>query len=305
MKVLVINSSKYDYLASSIIEGLNAFDFELYFTSTGNNATNVLNLTGLTSIPELFNHLYTSDYIFIFWSKFIDIKQFNTYNKSIEFLLDQTNSWNKAVYIDGSEYNHTGISILKVDQLNPYFFNKAKWYFKRECLPEHISKGVIPLPFSVKAEDSIQSVKSIDVLCAFGQTDTGYRKLAIEACNELKSEGYQIITKPVLEYIKAIQASWITVDAYGGGQCNLRMWQVMSNASCLFAQRYDIVYPELVDGKHYVSWNTKEELKDKIREYLLNKKKLATLIHESYNNILTNHTPKKRIEYILNKIQNT
>jgi spore maturation protein CgeB len=80
------------------------------------------------------------------------------------------------------------------------------------------------------------------------------------------------------------------------------MWQIMANKSCLFAQKYNIVIPNLKDGTHYISWNSKEELKDKIIYYLNNKNELEKIISESHKNIILNHTSESRVEYIFNKI---
>ena len=124
----------------------------------------------------------------------------------------------------------------------------------------------------------------------------------IEVCNQLKALNYNIQTENVSDYFVTIKKSLISVDAFGGGECNARMWQIMANKSCLFAQRYNIIMPNLEDGVHYVSWNSTEELKDKIIYYLNNKNKLYNIIENSYQNIIKYHTSKSRVEYIFNKI---
>jgi len=115
-------------------------------------------------------------------------------------------------------------------------------------------------------------------------------------------EGYVVINQLVDNYYTTIAKSWITIDAHGGGECNARAWQVMANNSCLFAQRYNIVYPSLNDNEHYISWNSKEELKNKIREYLGNKEKLSYIMQHSYDNIINNHTSVQRVKYIFKNL---
>jgi spore maturation protein CgeB len=70
----------------------------------------------------------------------------------------------------------------------------------------------------------------------------------------------------------------------------------------LFAQKYNIILPNLEDGVHYVSWDSTDELKDKLVYYLNNKNKLYDIIENSYQNIIKHHTSESRVEYIFNKI---
>ena len=82
------------------------------------------------------------------------ISRFNIYTslptsiRSLYNLIDKSNGWDKTIYIDGSEYNYTGFPGKTNEQLDPTFKSKARHYFKRECLKEHIDQGIIPLPFA-------------------------------------------------------------------------------------------------------------------------------------------------------------
>lgn len=291
MKILAITPElKHDYLAAAIIEGLKKYNIELFCTSNGNGAINIIS-------DEDFVQLYDSCAIIIaFSSKCI----FNNVPEPKYYLIDKVNGWHKTIYIDGSEYNYTSFNNKVTEQLHPKFKLKAAFYFKRECTPEHSIQGIIPLPFSAVDSDfyDVSHSKTIDVLCSFGQIKTGLRKAAIEACEELKHEGYNIITTTIDDYLSKIHQSWITIDAHGAGECNARMWQIMSNHSCLFAQKYNIVYPNLIDNEHYISWSNKEELKNKLRIYLGNKEKLSYITQNSYQNIIDNHTSISRVNYI-------
>lgn len=297
MKILVINPEKFDYLASSIIEGLLLYNVELYFTSSGNGALQNV------SDEDLLNKAIECDYIFAIWGK----KAYNFVEpyKSKFNIINETNTWNKTIYIDGSEYNYTGSPGNSDLLLHPDFFSKVLLYCKRECLPEHIDLGIVPLLFAADSKyfTNLNVEKSIDVLCAFGQTFTGMRKVAIEACNELKHEGYNIITDTVTDYLTKVSQSHIVVDAFGGGECNARLFQVTANKACLFAQKHNIVLPNFKNDEDYISWDTKEELKDKIRYYLANKEILAKVTQNGYNSTINYQTPTKRIEYIFNQLQ--
>lgn len=295
MKILVINPNrKEDYLATTIIDGLKKNNFEVYYTGEGNGANNIIN------DKQFIEHYKDCDYIFAIWGKSI----YNGVPEPKFYLIDQVNGWNKTIYIDGSEYNYTGFPNKTSDLLHPIFKSKSKCYFKRECLPKHLSEGIIPLPFAALDSYFIKEEieKKIDVFCSYGQTDTGLRKTSVEACNELKSLGINIKTDYSNNYLHTVKQSLITIDAFGGGECNARMWQVMANKSCLFAQKYNIVFPNLIEGKHYVSWTSKEDLKEKINYYLNNKEKLYSMIYNSYDNLVKFHKTESRIKYILEKI---
>ena len=293
MKILVINPcKKEDYLATSIIEGLKKTKHEIYYTDEGNGADNIINDS------EFIYHSKNCDYIFAIWGK----SKFNGIKEPKFYLIDKVNGWDKTIYIDGSEYNYTGFRGKTNEQLDPTFKSKARYYFKRECLKEHIDQGIIPLPFATLDSYFNNDFynKEIDVFCSYGQLETGLRKQSIEVCNQLKDLNRNIQTENVSDYFVTIKKSLISVDAFGGGECNARMWQIMANKSCLFAQMYNIIIPNLEDGVHYVSWNSREELKDKIIYYLNNKNELEKVINESYKNIILNHSSEKRVEYILN-----
>jgi len=296
MKILAITpNGKHDYLVSSILEGLKKYDIELYCTGTGNGDVNYI------TDEQFIEHYNTCDFIFAFWGKSIhnNVKQPNYH------LIVEVDGWSKTVYIDGSEYNYTGFNGMTDIQLHPTFDAQARYYFKRECLPEHIECGIIPLPFCSVDKDfnNLPTVdKDIDVLCAFGQTGTGQRKVAIQACEELKSEGYNIINTTVNNYDECMNRAWITIDAHGGGECNARAFQVMANHSLLFMEKYNIVIPNMVDTEHYVSWNDGEDLKNKIRKYLDNRENIRIFTNKSYDNVMEYHTSEKRVEYIFNHI---
>lgn len=296
MKILVITPIlKEDYLATSVIEGLKKTHHEIYYTDKGNGVDKTINDN------EFIKHSKDCDYIFAIWGK----SKFNNIQEPKFYLIDKVNGWNKTVYIDGSEYNYTGFRGKTKELLNPIFKQKAKYYFKRECLPEHVNEGIIPLPFA--ALDSYFNTnffkKEIDILCSYGQIETGLRKESLDVCHEFEKLNFTVKTNFTKNYTDAIRKSFITIDAFGAGECNARMWQIMSNNSCLFAQKYNIIIPNLKEGIHYVSWISKQDLKDKIFYYLNNKVELEKIINQSYKNILVNHTSEKRVKYIFDLIK--
>jgi len=295
IKILLINPyDSPDYLYRSIMEGLHNFNCELYYTHPDRLAKNVL------TDEEAIHISSEVDYIFVIWDKEKpSVRPIPKY-----YLLDRINKKEKVVYIDGSEYNWTAYPGKSNELLNPHMIDKCRWYFKRECLPEHEKQGVFSLPFSAIKSDfgNFNNKKNIDVLCAFGQTGSGLRQQSVDACEELKLDGYNIVNTRVEDFFNKINSSYITIDAHGGGECNARTFQIAANGSCLFAQKYTISMPKLVDGENYVSWENITELKEKVRYYLSNLDELKKITDNGIKNIYEFQTCEKRVEYLLSKI---
>lgn len=295
MKILAITAyDKWDPLAVAVLEGLNKHGVKLYCTYPGNGAINII------SDEEFVTHYPTTDYILAFFTKMET-------PPPKYYLIDTVGGWDKTAYIDGSEWNYTGYRYRTDEQLHPLFKDKAHWYFRRECLPEHIEQGVIPLPLGAVDADfgNYEGEKDIEVLCAFGQVDTGLRRVAVQACDELQAEGVKVVfaqKRTFADYLELISRSWITIEAHGGGECNARMWHIMANKSALFAQEYNIVMPRLERGWHYVGWSDSEELKREVGWWLEKKEALRGLIDASFVNLCLHHTSARRAQYLLRRL---
>jgi len=290
MKILAITPyEKWDCLAATVLEGLQKCGIELYCTYPGNGGMNII------SDEEFIVHYPTTDYICAIFGKWET-------PPPKWYLIDAVGGWDKTAYFDGSEYNYTGYNGRTGERLHPLFKDKAHWYFKRDCLPEEVHGGIIPLACggAVDADFSHHECKKdIDVLCAFGHTTTGLRAEAVRAVTELYAEDYRVIVSRVPDFLKMISRSWITIEARGGGPLNARAWQIMANKSAMFAQKYTEVIPNLEAGKHYVEWSSGEELKAKIREWLADKSRLQGLIDANFANLCLHHTSQRVGEYIL------
>ncbi len=297
MKILAITPyEKWDCLASLVLEGLKKISgIELYCTYPGNGAINII------TDEEFIAHYPTTDCILAIWGK-------QEAPPPKWYLIDEVDGWDKTAYIDGSEWNYTGYRGRTDEQLHPLFLDKARWYFKRECLPAHYHQGIVPFQFGAMDADygAYVGPKDIDVLCAFGQTGTGLRREAVQACKELQAEGVNVVFAQQLtfaHYLNMIRRSWITVEAHGGGECNARMWHIMANQSALFAQRYNIAISNLVPYCHYIPWSHKEGLKEKIKRWLTVKAALASLILDGHTNLLQNHTSAARAAQLIAYVQ--
>lgn len=289
-------NNKHDYLAHTIIEGMYEAGIDLRCTGNSNGERVRI------SPVDLIKKQHQADFIFIIHYK----------GKSYEHL-SQVEDWSKVVFFDGSEWSFNYLPpFSKQGLVSEEMLERAQFYFKRECYPEHIAKGIIPFPFGAVGSDFANNSleKDVDILCAFGQpksfvteTDkTQWRQVAMRAVNELGAEGYNVITTKVPEYLRYVNRSWLTVDAYGGGECNQRTFQIPANKSVGLYKRFQIGTPNYVEGSHYLAWDSAEELKEKARKYLADKEKLSYLTRQAYENTLQYHTAKARAKYILDII---
>ena len=335
MKIITITPhGKYDCVTAMIIEGLYDLGVKIIASDGGNNVRN----QDVHSDEGVLRHAADADYIFSFFGKVSGNRPPKHY------LLDKINRPEITAYVDGSEWTSTShpenwmpgrpetqirvnspydppgktipIQALEAKKdprkckgqpwLNHEMKTKCRWYFKRECYPEDLIEGIIPLNvgcankfFANRSEEKI-----IDVLCSFGHFYTGLRYEVSQACQDLKKEGYNVeIVKGISydEYIKKMSQSYISVSAWGAGNSCMRMWETMANKTCCFAQRTEILFPNKpLDGYHYVEYSTYKEFCDKIRLYLQHKQLCVEIGRRGYQFTLNNHTGKARVQYMLN-----
>ena len=190
------------------------------------------------------------------------------------------------------------------------FYKRCGWYFKRETYEVDLEKEKI-YPLLVGAhskylqnEEQELSQKQYDMFCSFGHTGTGLRAETQDICIKLKNEGYENIIGsgfPYDQYLKYIIQSHIGVSAWGAGNSCRRMWEIMSNKTCCFVQKKQIVFPNVFeDGVSYVEYSTPEEFEEKARYYLSNKQKCIDIGLKGYEHIKKYHTGYRRVEYIFN-----
>jgi hypothetical protein len=315
MKIIAITPDrKTDYLAETVIDGLQQLNVEIIASGLGNGINKIY------SDDEIIKHSKDADYIFVIWGKVR-----NNFPPKY-YLLNKINRPKVTIYIDGSEWTCTGYpnpgqlhqaQILKNETfrkgepwINEEIFKYCKHYFKRECYKEDLGRGIKPLLFGALKRffrEDLQDKKTIDLFCAFGQEKDGLRKDAIAISKKLKNEGYNVVIAnnlPYEEYNKILHSSRITIDAWGGGDCCQRLWENMAAKTCCAIQEYNIVFPDdFTDMKNAIKYKTAKELETKIRIALNNSDLCNSITINGYNHLLKYHTSKKRVEGILNEIR--
>jgi len=323
MKIVVIPpKQKLDYLAETIIEGLYKNNIDVYSSDLGNG----IKEEDVYSDEEIIEHSKNADYIFVIWGKIV---RENRYGVHPEYpgpkyhLLDRINKIDKTVFIDGSEWTYTGytekgqLAATRAGDfsrrrgnpwINESMFEKSKWYFKRECYDEDIDRGLIPLLFgSVDRNFFNGSVeKKYDIFCSYGHLNDGLRAETFNVCRKLKDEGYSVVLDRGLSYEvfkEKLASSWIGIDAWGGGDCCARLWEILANKTMAMTQTYNIKFPnDFTDGKNIVKYENIDEFETKIRSYLKYKEEIKRISDNGYQYLLDFHTSEKRVKYILDII---
>jgi hypothetical protein len=307
-KIIAITPDhKHDYLASTIIEGMQLLGCEILASDVGNG------ISLAHDDKTLIREARDADMIVVFFGKVRD-------NKPPKRYLLSSMSSDRVAYIDGSEWTASGNpmpnqvvlaknnpSLRRGDPwIDEQMRSLARWYYKRECYPQDTKDGIIPLPFGIIQEDQVENThKDIDILCSFGQTNDGLRSQVLEYCKELSKQfpKLTIFTDSGLEkrtYKDILRRSKIVIDAWGGGDCCARIWESIGHGACCVRQKYNIVIPhEFENRKQIMNFSSISEFKDVIADLLSSPELLASIAENGKNHGMMYHTSRARALYML------
>jgi hypothetical protein len=106
------------------------------------------------------------------------------------------------------------------------------------------------------------------------------------------------------EYFNKISNSLACVSAPGGGFDTLRFWEILARGSLLITKRIDIEIDNCpVEGKHYLAFDTQEELSNIIKFILERPTEVDKIRRAGYLFALKYHNSKSRAEYFLNTVK--
>lgn len=309
--VAITPDGKYDYLAATIIEGLQLLKCEIVASDAGNGIVKAWHEN------DVVREAVDADCVIVFFGK---VKGNRAPKRH---LLDRINARHKVAYVDGSEWTCTAwpepgqVVEAKVDPsrrrgspwLDAEMLAKSSWYFKRECYPEDAARGIIPLPFATMKRDvrDASQTRDIDVLCSFGQVNDGLRSDAVQICKRLADEmpnrrfcldtGMDRAT-----YENVLSRSRIVIDAWGGGDCCARIWEAVGVGACVLRQKYNIIVPnDFENVKDILNFSTAWGLETMLRDLLKSDRDhVAEAIGTAGKaHALRYHTSEARARYML------
>lgn len=310
MKIIAITPDrKRDYTTEQILEGLKSLGCEILASDAGNGIEKAVSEKQLLSENNI-------DAVIAFFGKVRD-------NRAPKHhLIKQLRETYPTAYVDGSEWTYTGYPLknqIRDAMVDPKLRRGSPWlheemlkltnaYFKRECYPEDMERGVQPLPFCMTKNHLIHSSdKDIDLMCVFGQTVTGFRKKAIEICSDIKSTtNYNIVIANNLnseDYKKALSRSRIVIDAWGGGDCCDRFYEAIGAGACCFYQKYNVVVENpFLDFETAVEYEDEKTFKEKLRILLTSNRLSREIGFNGKEHALAYHTSESRAMKILKKL---
>jgi hypothetical protein len=240
------------------------------------------------------------------------------------------NLWYKTIFIDYYERTWRNVD-CEQPSIHKFIISKCHKYFKREMFKMYTFwyNNILPYPLSYFPPNYIDKLpeKTRDIFCSFPQLRTGLRLEVIDLCSRLKRE-FNILIKNDCnqeEYIKNIRSSWITLDSKGAGEVNNRFFEIISNRSLCMRQKYNIVFykeykSSYINNPNFTGFGTKnrikntgentgenmieeydsiEELEEKLRYLLKNKKQIIEMEERAYKHYNTFHTSDKVVKYLL------
>ena len=317
MKIACITpQGKHDYLASTVLEGFAELGHELIVSDPGNGFCDAPMRAG-----DFVSQADRSDFVIAFFGKVR-----NNAPPRHELLSRIKLPRSRKVFLDGSEWRADGwdtpeqVAASLVDPsrrrgepwLNEPMLADCGHYFKRECYPEDVARGVIPLPFALCKRHILEpAAKDIDVFCSFGHTKTGMRKEAIEVVEHFrdtmdKSLGLKIVVENGMSperYQNTLRRSRIVVEAWGGGDLCDRFWEGVGSRATVLHQRYNIEFPNpFVDWVHAVSWSSVSGLSNALHRLVYSGSEAMAIGIRGLEHAMEYHTAQHRAKQIIDAV---
>ena len=141
-----------------------------------------------------------------------------------------------------------------------------------------------------------------------GQQTSEYRNNLIEFVKNQKLNfygGVQNLKIPHTQYLKTIYNSCINLALEGKGEFTFRHLEILASCSFMICEnsinQLELPIP-LKDGKHFVTFDNKEDLLEKIKFYLENEKLRQDIALNGRRTLEEYYSPKKHGDFILKKI---
>ena len=141
-----------------------------------------------------------------------------------------------------------------------------------------------------------------------GQKTSEYRK---QLTDFLHSKDYNFFGRaedikiPFDQYLSAIYDSSINLALEGKGEFTFRHLEILASCSFMLCQNsineLELPFP-LIDGKHYVTFESKDDLIEKIRFYLKNTSLRNEIALNGRKVLEEYYSPKKHGEFLFSKI---
>lgn len=294
MRIICIQSPRYDYLTATLNEGLQELGHEMI-------ASEDSNYTCKTPDKLLRRRAENADLIIVYS------------NWKVRTSLVQDIEHPMTVFVDGS------------DQQEFYVYPHMRFraVFKRELNKLWQSadgEPVFPLPFAAEKRYFSKSAGAgeRDLTLSFAAsmvTNTFRHSLwhrlaarkspAIFAGSTGESAYDQMIGQPIEtpKFRELLRRSRVSVNAVGIGYDCGRFWEILASGAMLLTQELDIQMPQpFTDGKNCLVFKSLEDFDDKVDRIFAGKIDVEGIARAGYEHLVAHHTTAKRAEYFLGRV---
>lgn len=326
MKILYINSDRFDYLQDIVYSGL------VKTIGSKNIHTTSFNKSYFFNVKKYPKNLgYNKGTLISFLkNKFL---QFN-YNaviiastKKLPFeiyckLAHKIPQHCPVVFLDGGDVAEIGGDLKRIGHPNLFreAINKRPFdiIFKREMLKDtNYASNVHPCPFAFNF-DRVKNVKPVlhkkyDVSFWAGETHEARKKTfsLLEGkydCDEngtSRKNSLKNFKRIGNFYFEELKRCRIVLNLRGGGWDTLRFWEIPAIGSFMLSQKLNIVIPnDFKDGVNIINFEDDfNDLYDKIDYYLKNDIEREKIALSGFQHLCKYHTDSIRAEYVLKKIE--
>ena len=332
MKILIVCSPEYDFTASQTCEGLHNLKIQdkqnIDFRVTEKSNYSYCYSSGLM------HNYYISDKEAVDFGKESDLIILCSNRFVKEHIVEMINKPEKTIYIDGLDeyqfYKEPSHYILYFKREKMRFLNYADNIFPFPMCTEnryftcHID-GDLDKIYNLDCSklNFKYNHKNLSVSCMFGKTDKKkiWREWIQQTVSDMNIENSTI--KPIYsksidktkfyidtgkryhyDYCENLFNSKISIDGLGAsGASTSRFWESLANGCCLFTQHIQVEFPDhnFVENEDYISFDDKDDLKDKLNYLLKNENELQIIAENGFKKTIKYHSSKNRVQYLLDK----
>jgi hypothetical protein len=293
LEVACLTPPRHDFLCSCIVQGLRELGHDVVCSTSLYNPEAIETPT----FPGLRPICTSADLVLLFSN--------TGYAQRKQYLFDNHLA-GQAIYIDGSD--SPSLEDPEAPEMYPVCF-------KRE-LPRDCVGRLLPLPFAVEAKYEVYAdalERDIDVSCTLRPHNTERESLN----DTLRAMGLaRAVIGPVSEggaatasgderkdeYFRVLARSKMSVSYPGGGWDTGRFWEILGSRALLLSPPVNIAMPyALVDGEHFASYGSPDELVEKVRYYLRHDSVRRAIVRAATQHVHKWHSARARARYLLSK----
>jgi len=179
-------------------------------------------------------------------------------------------------------------------------------YLKREMLTcAEYAPNTFPMPFAYadnRVPADASGERPVGLFWA-GHRNFSLRRLYLMRLEELLGEDYSALYEPD-QYSKALTASQIGLNLFGGGFDTVRYWELPAHGCMLLSERPPIHIPHnFRDGESAVFFDDLPELEDKLTYYLAHPDETRAIAMAGHEHFKRHHTASARARHLLGWVQ--